>query len=394
VGVINVSNFSPSKVEVFQKIFPSLLAQLRSSVPTLPASSSLISEGVTARFENLLRQGSATSIVAPGDSNSNFLQTVQADLEQKILTPEPEIQTRLNEINALRAGEGKAQIDFAKTTREIESIMNDITLSDKEKREKIGQMRKQLGLSKKDMKKLFTKRLEKIYQQAADQIKTRLQSLKESVKEAEKTYGKNSPEAHAARDRLQAAQNQLEPRLQRYQHQASLYKSLFPGFWSKIGGFFKKIGSGLLKIVRVFTKIMNLVTPFLRFVPGIGQMIAFGWGVLQGFYQAFHGGLKGLLTGLLSFVRQLPIVGELISTISSSASKILNTIRRVYDLARGNLPDLFQQEGRLLEKVPGLGPFLSKTSDYLSFLISPLREKTEPIEEGLPLEYRTNPSDN
>jgi hypothetical protein len=131
VGNINVSNFLPSKVEVFEKIFPSLGSQFRSSLPTLPPSS-LSNGGIIQRFESLLRQGSAPSIVAPNDSDSDFLQTVHPDLEQNFLRPEPEIQARLNEVNAKRVSEGKAPLDFAKTTREIDSIMNDTALTDKE----------------------------------------------------------------------------------------------------------------------------------------------------------------------------------------------------------------------------------------------------------------------
>jgi hypothetical protein len=186
----------------------------------------------------------------------------------------------------------------------------------------------------------------------------------------------------------------MEPILQKYQHQASLYRSLFPGFWSKIGSFFKRIGSGLAKIGKVFSKIMNFVTPFLRFIPGFGQMIAFGWAGLQSLYQAFKGNIKGLLNGILRFVRQTPLIGELISTVSCAGSKVLGTLRRVYEFARGNFPNLFQWGGRLLEKVPGLGPILSKTSDYLSFLISPLRDKTDPIEERGSIGTSTYPSDN
>jgi hypothetical protein len=372
-------------IETLPQAFPSRKV-LVSNPPIFVAPFSLPQEEVAERLESLLRRG--TNHQRPShrrtiETSKSSASPFSTDLEHQILSPEPEIQERLSEVNAKRAQKGKSPIDFTKTTHDIESIMNDLSLSDKEKKDKISQMRKQLGLSKKDMKKLFTKRLGKIYQRAADQIKDQLGQLKASVKEAEKTFGKNTPEAAEARERLQTAQNQLQPKLDRYQHQASLYKNMFPGFWSKIVGFFKKIGSGLAKIGKAFTRIMNWVTPFLRLIPGIGQMISFGWAALQGLYQICRGNLGGLLNTLLNFARQIPCFGALISTFGCSASKIFPALHGFYDLARGSV-GIFPWAGSLLEKIPRVGPFLSKTSDYLSFLISPLRARSKTWEEGVP----------
>jgi len=315
---------------------------------------------------------------------SDLLESVKTQLQHRIYTPDAQTQQCLTEINSKRAQQGKAPIDFLGTTKKVEDIMNDPALSDKEKKKRIGDLRNELGLSKKDMKRLFTKRLAKIYQEAANQLKTHLSQLKESVKEAERVFGKDSPQAAAARGRLQAAQSHLEPTLKKWEHQASLYKSMFPSFWSKIGGFFKKIGQGLLKIGQVFSKIMNFVSPFLRFIPGIGQMVAFGWGALKGLVQAIKGNWRGFLGGLLSFAKGIPGVGTALSAVSSLGSKILPLARGVWEATQGNLSSLLQWGGSLLYKIPGVAPFLSKTSEYLSYLISPLRPKTDPLQEGMP----------
>jgi hypothetical protein len=272
------------------------------------------SRSILEQFENLLFQGkempinhlqllpsvsedSATSSfdVSTSDPDGTSLKMIQADLQRKIYALEPDDQKKLQDLNAKRLREGKPPIDFQNTTREIEQIMNDASLSDKEKKNRIDAVRKRLGLGKKDMKKLFTKRLAKIYKQAADQIKSRLDLLKQAVQETEKIYGKDSPQAQAARERLVSAQQTLEPTLRDFQQKSGLYNSLYPSFWSKLGGFFKKIGKGFVTIGKVFFRIMNFVSPLLRFIPGIGQMISFGWGALKGIVQAIRGNWRGFL---------------------------------------------------------------------------------------------------
>src|SRR4030095_16858091 len=202
--------------------FPPTLLRMPSpeaSLISLPSKAWSLSE----RFESLL--GGERFL------DESFQQAVQPDLKRKIYTIESSTQKRLDDVNAKRMKDGKEPIDFMKTTREIEQVMDDSTLTDKQKKDKIEQIRKRLGLSKKDMKALFTKRLGKIYEEAAKQIQNHLNQLKDAVKQAEKFHGKDSPQAVKARERLTAAQSTLQPTLNEFQHKSGLYKSMYPSFW-------------------------------------------------------------------------------------------------------------------------------------------------------------------
>jgi hypothetical protein len=318
------------------------------------------------------------------DPNLSLSKTLNADLKQQIYTLDGETKERLDAVNSKRIQNGKSPIDFQKTTQEIETIMNNPALSDKDKKKQMGEMRKRLGLSKKEMKKLFTKRLAKIYQEAANRLKAQLSQLKEAALQAEKTYGKNSPQAIEANQKLEAAQRTLGPTLQNLESKAKLYNSMFRSFWSKLGGAFKKIGKGFLKIGKTFAKMMNFITPFLSFIPGIGQMVALGWGALRGIYQAAKGNFMGFFQNAMNLIPGIPGIGTIASSLSSIASKALPIARGIFDAAQGNFTGLLQTGMDWATKIPGVEPFLSTTESYLSRLISPTRETPDPLPEGVP----------
>ncbi|MBL7686080.1 MAG: hypothetical protein JNK65_08625 [Deltaproteobacteria bacterium] len=292
----------------------------------------------------------------PMIEDTNFAQSIEQQTQQRIYNPDPETQTKLNEVNSKRAKDGKAPIDFLKTTQEIERIMNDPNLSDKDKKDRIGKIRKDLGLSKGDMKKLFTKRLAKIYDEAKKQLELRIKNFENAVKQAEKTYGKDSPQALAAKQRLEMAKNLLGPKLEEYKGKSSLYGSMFPsgGFWSKLGGAFKKIGGFVKKVASGFTKIMDFATPFLKFIPGVGQMISAGWGAVKGIAQAIKGNWKGMLSSFIQGLPMVPGVGSFLSKMPSWIGKGIQLGKSIFNATQGKFTDLLSLGQNYLSQ---LSPF-------------------------------------
>ncbi|MFO1519202.1 MAG: hypothetical protein U1F57_06030 [bacterium] len=329
---------------------------------------------------------------SPTVQDANFLKGVQGDLQRDIYTIEPENRKRLNEINEERRKDGKPPIDFFQTTREIESIMDDPSLKDDEKDKKIGEIRDRLGLGKKDMKNLFTQRLSEKYDKAKDKIEAYKNNLKKAAENAEKIYGKESPEAQIARARVELTKITLDPTYENYKAKADHYDSLFPSFWRKFKGAFKKIGGFFKKVGQGFAKVMNFVSPFLRFVPGIGQMVSFGWSALKGVVQAIQGNWKGILGGALDFAKGIPGVGPLLSTASSFASKALSWAKPVWDTAHGNLSSLLHAGLSWAGRLPFVEGAITQTQEYLSRLLSPLKPVTIPIQPILePLEKEARP---
>lgn len=233
-------------------------------------------------FQNTLSQGVSSPPSLPL-SNTNQLET---NLKQNITRPEPAIASKLQEINQKRSQKGQAPIDFQSTTREIEGIMNNPALSDKDKKGQIAQIRKKLGLSKKDMRTLFTQRLKGIYENAAQQIRVQLANTTDPIEK-----------------------QRLTSLLQSYESKAGLYNSMFKSFWSKLGGFFKKVGGFFKTVASGILKVAKFVTPFLKFIPGIGQIAS----VLQTGLGKVFGFLK-----------------EKISSVAEPLKSIFNTTYQSY----------------------------------------------------------------
>ena len=290
------------------------ISQIQKLATALPEPSLQVAWATSREFEALLYQGSLqphspnnTEAIAPALQNSQqedqgFLNTINQELQQKINTPEPEIQNRLNSLNIERTQHGRPPLNFSSINQDVEKIMNDPSLDDKKKKEAVEDLRKRLGLSKKDMKKLFTKRLARLHSEAAQKIQARLKEFERKALDAEKIYGKDSPQAIAAHHRLENARNNLKSELEKQQHISSLCKSFYPSFWGKIGGFFKKVGHVFKNIAQVISKVMNFISPVLNFIPGIGQAIHLGWTALKGFGKLIQGKVSGLLDiGLNTF---------------------------------------------------------------------------------------------
>ncbi len=223
-------------------------------------------------------------------------------LNGRLLSFDPETLQELDKVNQRLAKEGRPPVDIVAVTKEIEAITNDPHLSDKEKRGKINEVRKRLGLEKGEMKTLFTKRLEKIYGELKADLERTLQSLQSDVQRAEKTYGKDSPQALAAAARLDVVMRVNQPLLQKLDQNQKLYNSMYkPG--GCIKKVFKGIGNvftGIVKTAFSSLKILNpknwlnpafwrdVVAPLaLHFIPGLGPVLAAAYRYGMAAYKGF-----------------------------------------------------------------------------------------------------------
>lgn len=188
---------------------------------------------------------------------------------------EPETLQALQKASRRLAKDGKAPVDIARVTQEIEDIAHNAALSDKDKRRMINDIRKKLGLKKGEMKTLFTKRLEKIYSEMIQ---------------------------------VARIQGVTSPKLEELEKTKSLYKSMYkPGgcikkLFKGIGSFFKGVGKFVAGVAltafsfarqvfdpRNWFKLSfwrDLVGPMaLSFIPAIGPVAAtlYRWG--QGVYR-------------------------------------------------------------------------------------------------------------
>lgn len=185
-------------------------------------------------------------------------QSILVDLKERIYRPDQKTLAELEKVNRRLISQGLSSIDFVAVTKEVEAIANDSSLTDKEKRAKINEVRKRLGLKKGEMKGLFTKRLEKIYGAMIAELK--------------------------------AAGRVNEPLLQRLEQNRKLYSSMYkPGGCIKkvfkgMGGFFKNtfqaIGKTVLGVFnpRSWFRVAfwrDVVAPAaLHFVPALGPVVA------------------------------------------------------------------------------------------------------------------------
>lgn len=161
-------------------------------------------------------------------------------------------------------------------TKKIEEIANNSSLTDKEKRAQINELRKQLGLSKGDMKKFFTKPLERSYAQKIDQLKA---------------TGIDSPEK-------QRLLEQLESKKKLY---GSMYKA--GGCVKKV---FKGIGKGLAMVGKVALGVVTAIANPASLIPMAASLIG-----------------------------KIPGVGKVVNTVSGALSKAKGYVDGVIDKATG-----------------------------------------------------------
>jgi hypothetical protein len=133
---------------------------------------------------------------------------------------------------------------YAAVTQKIEQIADDPALTDKQKRAAINDLRKQLGLSKGDMKKFYTKPLEQAYAQKIEQLKA---------------AGIDTPEKQQLLEQLESKKK--------------LYNSMY-----KAGGcvkkVFKGIGKGLATVATVAAGVATAIVNPASLIPMAASLIS------------------------------------------------------------------------------------------------------------------------
>ncbi|HKY62364.1 MAG TPA: hypothetical protein VJR29_03005 [bacterium] len=295
----------------------------------------VLPSGESPELKNLEASSPASSASSYQSSNQSIGAEVknQIDLNRKTLArelshPEPKVLEKLGEVNQKRGAKGLAPIDLPKVTEQIEAIYKDSSLSDKQKKEKIEQLRKQLGLSKGEMKSLFTKRIESIYKKAEKRLaafeQAKSSQLHSELRQAEAAYGKDSAQAKAVRDKLDSLKSTLQPEREGLKAQAKFFGSLYPGFWSRLGGAFKKIGQGLAKALSVLAKVV-------RFIPALGPVLSNAMrtvqSLLQGKFKELGKSLLSTLGAAKNFAHFIPGIGQIASFAVTGLEALVKAFR-------------------------------------------------------------------
>jgi small-conductance mechanosensitive channel len=262
----------------------------------------------------------------------------QIDLNRKSLTqelshPEPKVLEKLSEVNQKRSAKGLAPIDLPKVTKQLEAIYKDSHLSEKQKKEKIEQLRKQLGLSKGEMKALFTKRIEAAYKNAEKRLaafeQAKSNQLKSELQRAEASYGKDSAQAKAVRDKLDSLKSSLQSERESLKAHAKFFGSLYPSFWSKLGSAFKKIGQGL-------AKALSVLATAVRFIPALGPVVSSALRSVQSLFQGklgqFGKSLLGLVGSAKNLLPMIPGVGAIAGLAVNGIEAVIKATRQAKPL--------------------------------------------------------------
>jgi hypothetical protein len=303
--------------------------------------------------------GNPLAMVAPRsvgavDEARGLVQGERARLQQEKFTFKPEEREKVDKFNEQRAkrnaefrakGEHdkvKPLIDLHQVTSEVEGVMRDDSIPDKDKKKHIEEIRKKydiphhapkrrrkrrgwIGVS---MHEMFTGRLAAKTNESAKRVKEERAELKagltSELKDVEALYGKDSAEAVALRGQideidgaLQIEQKQLEKEGNALHH---MYKPRrrFLEFLKKA---FKWIG-----------KILDFAMPFLKMIPGVGQIIGAVWGGVK----TIAGFIKGEgAKALRHLAHAVPLAGGAIAgALGTVGSKILDIGQKVVKYAK------------------------------------------------------------
>lgn len=264
----------------------------------------------------------------------NFLQGHDAAIQQALNHPPEPVLNRLAKVNEKRRRKGMAALDLSQVNAKLEEIYRQSGLTDQEKKKEIEDLRKELKLSKGDMKALFTRPIADIFERAAQSLELfrkeqeeRLQSQRE---QAEKIFGKTSREVKDIKEKQALLSTSILPREEAYGRRGNFFKGLYPSFWSKFKGFFKKIGNGIKKGFGVLVKV----------VPGLKTLVTSLTGIIRPLHDLFQGKFvsffKNLGTGLLQTFGEIPKLAGLIPGIGTAANWIGQGIKGIQEVLPGS----------------------------------------------------------
>ena len=180
---------------------------------------------------------------------------------------------------ALKTAENLKTTD---TPPNIKSIMEDLSLNADEKKKKLEELGKELGLSQDQIKDQFLKPWLNATKQMKETLETQLAQAEAKVLENENKLGKTHPVTLKAQVNLESLRSELEPKIDDLKLQTEDYQEINPSFWQKLKNGFKKFFSIFSKIASVGLKILGF---FFGSNP-IFQMIQKGFEILRSFIQS------------------------------------------------------------------------------------------------------------
>lgn len=183
-----------------------------------------------------------------------YVQQHQLRLLAKLFEIGPKTQERLNKVKH------RLRMPFKALTKAAHDIASNTSLSKKQKKARMEELRKASGLSRKEMRELVTGRLEKIYAAAKKEAQSYYKSVRDNLetqlKEVELTHGADSPAATQVRSQIERVDQVFQPYMDRLESNRSFLKSLYGGkscikrTFGAIGSAFKKVGSALKTAVK------------------------------------------------------------------------------------------------------------------------------------------------
>lgn len=290
----------------------------------------------TDKFNALRAQENAKHLAKAGE--------VEAEMAKVYADPKLKPKDKLKKLRKL--GEKRAKIlkkikppiVLEKVTAEVDAIVNDKGLDDKEKKKRIEQLRKHYGLAKNgsvpfsgpgkeqlvNMHDMFTGRLGHLYAKSSQRVKAhgkaQQAALKTQLKGVEQTYGAKSPQALALKAEIDQVDKLHKTEAKRLKSTSAFLHNMYRpiGFWEKVGRFFKKIGKWLVKIIDFVMPIIQAV------IPGIGQIAGAIWGGVKAVGNLVTGNWKGALTAVLGAI---PAAGGLIAkAVGGVAGTVINLV--------------------------------------------------------------------
>jgi hypothetical protein len=197
----------------------------------------------------------------------------------------------------------KPPLDLAQVTAEIEAVMNDSSLSDGQQKQALEDIRNKYGLKKHggpvSMHDTFTGRLARLTKDSMHRLdearKTAERALDAQIREAERKYGRRSPEVAA----LKAQKAQLSAMYKEERsHLAATESFLYRAFRKKKRGLFARIKNAFKKAFKKIGRgIANVAKSAFRAVTSLGK------GLLKGAGALFRGDLKGAFRAVTTGIK-------------------------------------------------------------------------------------------
>ncbi|WNG30080.1 hypothetical protein F0U62_43250 [Cystobacter fuscus] len=223
------------------------------------------------------------------------------------------------------AGELKPPLNPAKITSEIDAVMNDPQIPEKDRKGKLDDIRKKYDLpehggsmSMDTMTRHLSSKTSESKDRVGDLQKSHMKQLDGQIDKAKEVYGKDSPQVKALEAQKKGADGLYDQQKDMLKSQSDMLWNSFRkvGFFEKVGNFFKGIGNA---IAAPFKAIGNVVKGVAE---GVGKLFK---GDIGGAFSSAFGGVKkgigNLVDGAKATVSNL---GNLVSFVSPKLGEKIN----------------------------------------------------------------------